>query len=100
MTKIYTRTLIGIKKGFYTSTLPVEILEFQRKPLIRIMRVLGGISLLSLLGRSYIGGVSGLFLYLAFLLSTILVIYHFYILIVRVKHIYKILKSDELDIHL
>lgn len=99
MKNFYTRSLIGIRKGLLTPTLPAEILDFQRKPLIRIMRVLGGISLLGLVGRSYLG-ISGMVLYLALFLATILVIYNLYILIVRVKHIYKILKSDELDIHL
>jgi hypothetical protein len=43
------RTLKGIKKGLFTPTLSTEMLEFQRKPIIRLIRIIGGLSLLSLL---------------------------------------------------
>lgn len=52
--KLLQRTLLGVKKGLFTPNLPPEILEFQKKPLIRIFRVVGGLSFLTVLGRDYI----------------------------------------------
>ena len=94
---IYIRTLNGFKKGLLTPTLPEEILAFQRKPLIRVLRVLGGLSLLSLLGRSFLN-LSGFFLYLALFFTTVFLLYHIYILNYRLKHINKIFKSKDLDV--
>lgn len=53
MKKFILRTLNGVKKGILTTTLSKDMLEFQRKPIIRIIRVLGGISWFSLLGRGF-----------------------------------------------
>jgi hypothetical protein len=91
------RTWNGVKKGIFTPTLPKEMLEFQRKPLIRILRVLGGISLLTLLGRSYFK-LNGLVLYLSLFFVIIFFIYHIYISIHKYKHIKKILMTEELEI--
>jgi|SRR6267378_1303430 hypothetical protein len=91
------RTWIGVKLGLTTPTLPKEILDFQRKPLIRILRVVGGISCLSILGHDHIN-LHGLMLYIALFFNLIFFIYHIYISIHRQRHICKILKSGELDI--
>ena len=98
----FTRTLKGVKRGLLTPTLSPEMLEFQRKPLIRIFRVIGGLSLLSLLGRGYISFelsplAIGLF-YLSYFLAVLFFIYHIYISYHRFKHIKLILKSGDLDI--
>ncbi len=90
------RTWIGIKLGLTTPTLSKEMLEFQRNPLIRILRVVGGMSFISMLNPIY--KLHGIFLYIAFLISIIFFIYHIYISIHRHRHICKILKSGELDI--
>jgi|SRR5882757_1809827 len=105
-----SRTLKGIKKGLITPTLSPKLLEFQRKPLIRLLRVIGGLSFLTLLGRGYYlvdnqskVGIEntyitlGLF-YLSFLFATLFFIYHIYITYHRIKHIKLVLKSGELDI--
>jgi hypothetical protein len=105
-----SRTLKGIKKGLITPTFSPKLLEFQRKPLIRLLRVIGGLSFLTLLGRGYYLVVSqskvgientyitlGLF-YLSFLFATLFFIYHIYITYHRIKHIKLVLKSGELDI--
>jgi len=94
---LLVRFLIGAHKGLTTSTLPQEILNLQNNPLIRIIRFLGGISLITILGRSYIT-LTGIYLYFAFFFTCIFFMYNLYISYHRTKHIYKILKSDELDI--
>jgi hypothetical protein len=39
-------TLKGIKKGIIIPSLSPKMLEFQNKPLIRLLRVIGGLSFL------------------------------------------------------
>lgn len=51
---ILVQLKVGIIKGWNTPTLPPHIIDFQNKPEIRILRLLGGISLLLLLGKSHI----------------------------------------------
>jgi hypothetical protein len=91
------RTIKGFKKGLFTPNLSPEMLEFNRKPIIRILRVIGGISLLSLLGRSYFE-LGGVLLYLSYFFSLIFLIYHIYISIHKYKYIKSVLKNKELDI--
>jgi hypothetical protein len=47
---LYYRILQGVRKGLLTPTLSPQMLNFQSKPLIRLLRVLGGLSILILLG--------------------------------------------------
>jgi len=94
---IFKRTLIGVKKGLLTPTLSPKLLEFQRKPIIRFIRVIGGLSLISLLSNNYYE-LDRILLYLSYFFSIIFLIYHIYISIHRYKHIKSILKNDELDI--
>ena len=92
---VFQRLLVGFKKGFSTPTLPPDILKIQAHPLIRILRFLGGISFLIILSKNY----SSIYvLYICMFICTIFTIYHFIISIYSIKHIIKLLKSDELDI--
>lgn len=87
----------GLILGWKTPTLPESVLKFQLYVPIRILRVLGGISTIYLLsnkGSEY----NTFFLYLALFFSIIFFIYHIIISVIRIKHIYKTLKSDKLDI--
>lgn len=80
-----------------TPTLPEEILAYQRNPIIRILRVVGGLSCLSLLGRG-IFNLQGLLLYISIFFTIVFLIYHLYLLKHRYRHIKKMLKSEELDV--
>ena len=102
MKKFLSRTLIGVKKGLFTPNLPPEILEFQKKPLIRIFRVIGGLSFLTILGRGYISFklspfLFGLFILLYFI-AILFFIYHVYISYHRFKYIKYLFKSGALDV--
>lgn len=88
---------IGIKKGFLTPTLPDNILKFQENPIIRIFRVLGGLSILLLLSNDKFN-FHLYFLLLFLLIGILFLIYHIIISYYRIKHIIKMLKSDELKI--
>jgi hypothetical protein len=48
---LFQRVLTGVKLGWNTPTLPDNIVKLQLHPLVRILRVLGGISILYLLSN-------------------------------------------------
>lgn len=97
MKSISTRLFIGFKKGFFTPTLPEKILAFQSYPLIRILRFLGGISILFILSKVYLK-FHIYSLYIAIFFVTLFAVYHFVITYYRIKHMVKLLKSDALEI--
>ena len=94
---IVTRLAIGLKKGYNTPTLPENILKIQQHPLIRILRVLGGLSFLFLLSKNHLNFHIS-FLYIAMLFMLLFTIYHIIISYYRLRHVRKLLKSGELDI--
>lgn len=91
------RVWTGIKLGWNTPTLPDNIIKFQLHPLIRILRVLGGISTVLILTKKSLLFPS-FFLYIFLLLTFMFFIYHTYISYHRTIHMYKTLKSDKLDV--
>nr|YP_009517261.1 hypothetical protein DXG01_000029 [Tephrocybe rancida]YP_009517274.1 hypothetical protein DXG01_000030 [Tephrocybe rancida]AYE93184.1 hypothetical protein DXG01_000029 [Tephrocybe rancida]AYE93185.1 hypothetical protein DXG01_000030 [Tephrocybe rancida] len=91
------RTWKGVHKGLTTKTLSSGMLEFQQKPLIRVIRVLGGVSWLAILGKSYIK-LNSFGLYVALFFVIIFFIYQVYVTINRFIYIRRILKSNVLDI--
>jgi hypothetical protein len=93
----FKRLLIGISKGWNTPTLPQHLLTLQLHPLIRIFRVLGGISILLILTKR-VNYFNSFVLYLVVLISIFYTFYVLYISYYRLKHIYKIMKSKDLEI--
>ena len=94
---IFSRVWAGVKLGWTTPNLPQKVRDFQINPLIRILRVLGGISILYLLSnKAYI--YNEYLLYLAIFFCVSFFIYHLYISVHRVIFIYRTLKSEKLDI--
>ncbi len=91
------RVWTGIKLGWNTPTLPDNIIKFQLHPLIRILRVLGGISTVLILTKKSLLFPS-FFLYIFLLLTFMFFIYYTYISYHRIIHMYKTLKSDKLDV--
>src|SRR5438046_2210813 len=87
----------GSKLSLITPTLPENVLKFQLHPLIRILRVLGGISTVLILTKKSLLFPS-FFLYIFLLLTLMFFIYHTYISYYRVIHMYKTLKSNKLDV--
>lgn len=78
-----------------TPTLPENILKFQSLYYIRILRFLGGVSFLLILSKKY---YNIYMLYICMFFALLFTIYHIIISYHRIKHIIKVLKSDELDI--
>ena len=99
---IVSRFYIGVKKGLFTPTLPNHILQLNNNPMIRIFRVLGGLSILLILTHrlDYLG--KGLLYFSALVFCTVLaILFSFYLIFLtyhRIKHMIKVLKSDELDV--
>ena len=102
MSNIISRFYIWIKKGLFTPTLPNNIIQLNKNPLVRIFRVLSGISILLVLTRrlDYLG--EGLLYLSATVLCTVLAflfgLYLIFLTYHRIKHMIKVLKSDELDV--
>lgn len=97
--KKFNRIKKGIILGFKTSTLPDNILNFINLPLMRIFRVLGGISIIILLSNKLSNnGFSSILFYFVFIISVTFLIYHIIIIYYRILHIIKIWKSDKFDI--
>lgn len=97
MKKFINRVWLGIHKGWTTPNLPEHIIKLQSRVYIRIFRVIGGISTLSLLGRGFFElNVYGL--YLALVLTFMFFIYNLFIAYHKFKHLCKIIKRGDLEI--
>lgn len=94
---ILSRLIIGLKKGYSTPTLPDNLIKLNSTFIIRTLRFLGGTSFLLLLSNSYINNPIYI-LYIALFFAFIFTCYQYYLSFNRIKHIIKVLKSEELDI--
>jgi hypothetical protein len=91
------RIFKGFQKAYHMPTLPDKILKLQIHPLIRIFRVIGGISFLSMISNSHLHLNIYIF-YIVFFISIIFTIYQFFILYHRIRHSIKVIKYDKLEI--
>lgn len=101
------RTILVLKKVYYTPTLPQHIIDFQNNIYIRIFRFLCGLSISSLLlinKTDFYTNILGtgiflnIFMYSAFLMIILFNFYIAYINYHRFKHSLKVLKGDDLII--
>lgn len=99
---LFNSLYIGLKKGILTKTLPDHILLLQKNIYIRILRVLGGISIILLITHKlqFLGDgiIYIIAVYLCVFISLLFYAYILYINYHRAIHIYKLLKSDYFDI--
>lgn len=97
------RATAVIKKVYNTPTIPDHIIKFQNLPLIRVLRVLGGISYIFFIGKfiNYIPNVNIRFIVMCICIFFIIlfIIYSTYITYHRIIHIYNLINSDKLNIH-
>ena len=94
---IFKRLFKAVKRAYSIPTLPDNILKIQSYPIIRILRFLGGLSMLVLLSKSYLNYHS-YFIYFFYFFALIFTIYHFIITFYRIKHMVSVFKSDKFDI--
>lgn len=100
--EFFSSVLTGIKKGYNTPTLPKNILQFIQNPIVRVFRVLGGISVILLITNRliflgdeklyFISLVICVILFIMFSIYQIFITYH------RIKYMIKVFKSEELDV--
>lgn len=89
----------GLKKGWVTSTLPEYITKFNNKPIVRLFRFLGGLSVIITLGKVNFSFDFPIYIfYISFFITILFFVYMLVINIIRLIHIIKILRSDELDV--
>jgi hypothetical protein len=93
----FKRVLIGFKKANSIPTLPENIRDFKSKPLIRIIRVLGGISFITMISNSHLH-LPVYILYVAMFFALIFSFYQIFILYHRTIQLIKVLKSDKLEV--
>ena len=80
----------GLKKGYMTPTLPENILKFQSYPIIRVLRFLGGVSFILLLGNNYFNN-SIFILSFSLFFASLFTVYHLVISYYRIKYMNKVL---------
>jgi hypothetical protein len=86
------------KIGYQTPNLPPHIIEFTNKPpLTRILRVIGGVTFITMMSFRHLQITIEALIILAFF-SLIFTIYHFYLSYHRFKHIRFLFKSGAYDI--
>jgi hypothetical protein len=86
--------IFGLKRGFNMPLLPEKIMIFHNSPLIRIFRVIGGLSILACLGKGVIIDQKWIIYILP--ITTIYVLYILVMLILKIKHIRYLWKSGKL----
>lgn len=100
--KYINRFFKGAKKAYLTPTLPPYIINIQKNPLVRIFRVIGGISILLILTNKLNYIFSGIYYIISLYIFTFFaIIFGFYLIILsylRIIYMIKVLKSDDLDI--
>ena len=87
----------GIIKVYNTPTLPDHILKFNHNIFVRIFRVLGGICLLLILSKK-VFEFNEYIIYIVIIINSVFLVYQFILLIYRIRNVYRILKSKDLDI--
>jgi hypothetical protein len=106
MKNLIKRFFTGFQKAYSTPTLPEHIKKFTMDPQIRIMRFLGGLSVVMILSKShlnypfYFWGLpdAGCLAYIfSFFFALMFWTYHLYLLYYRTIHFITILKSDKLE---
>ena len=97
---ISKRITKGIQKGWVVPTLPLSIANFHNHPITRIFRIIGGLSILITLGRISlnINEIPNYILYTSNFISILFFIYMFAFSIFRLIHVFKVLRTDELDV--
>jgi hypothetical protein len=97
MQNLIKRIFKGFQKAYQTPTLPDHILKFTMHPTIRIFRVIGGVSYLTMISKTHLQYPIYIF-YIVIFISILFTIYHFYLNYHRIKHIRHLLKSGALEV--
>jgi len=97
---IFTRIKSSVIIAYNTPTLPVHMIQLENNIFIRIFRVLGGISVITLLSlRTYSDIANPIIIQFALIFTILFIFYKFYVMYYRIKHVYfLVFKSNKLEI--
>ena len=91
---LYERFVIGLKHGWNTPMLPPKIIAFNSHPLVRVFRVLGGMSILTVLLKKHLLLWFPLY-FLVLLIAFIHILYFVVLNLMKVFYgLYKLWKGD------
>lgn len=94
---LFKRLITGLKVGWNAPVLPTKVLNFHNNLFIRVFRVIGGISILTVLSNKHLL----LFLPFKFMVLFIALLHFIYITtisIIKLWYGFKVLKSDKLNV--
>jgi hypothetical protein len=94
---ILKRIWIGMKKGVATPNLPQEFLKFHLNPFIRVLRVICGLSWVTLMGGKLVA-MPLIIITIAVFFTTLHFFYIWYVSYIKIKYMIEVLKSDKLDV--
>ena len=97
ITKFFNDLWIGVKLGIKLSLLPESVSKFQNYPLMRILRVIGGISILLVLKKSELFN-ENLLLYIIFPMAFVQILYIIIINIIKICYYIYLLKNKKLQV--
>ena len=89
--------ILGLKKGLTTPNLPEKVIRLRKRWYIVILRMLGRVSIICLLAQEGLN-LSFYETLVAMFTGIIYLIYGVVITVIGIKHTWKTIKSDELDI--
>lgn len=94
---LWQRTLIGLKVGWNAPMLPEKVANLHNYPFVRVFRIIGGISIITVLSNKH------LLLFLPFkfivlFLALFHFIYIFSISMIKLWYGFKVLRSDKLNV--
>jgi hypothetical protein len=87
----------GVIKVYKTPTLPHHVQNINNRNYMRIFRVLGGVCLLLTISKK-VFDFNEYIIYLTIFIDVLFLIYQFILQIYRIRNIYRILRSNKLDI--
>ncbi len=94
---LYNRLVTGLKVGWNAPVLPSKVLSFHNNPLLRVFRVIGGVSILTVFSKKHLL-LSLPFKSVILFFALLHIIYISSISIIKLWYGYKVLKSDKLNV--
>jgi len=94
---LWQRFIIGLKVGWNAPLLPERVANLHNHPFIRIFRVIGGISIITVLSKKHLL-LFWPFKFIVLFLALLHFIYIFSISIIKLWYGFKVLRSDKLDV--
>jgi hypothetical protein len=80
-------------------SLPENVSKFHNKPIVRLFRIMGGLSGIITLGKiTFTVDIPTYILYISFFISISFLLYMLGLNIIRLIHIIKVFRSDKLDV--